>query len=99
MPPPVVVDPSQLARLATAALATASTLDHLAAGVPAGAPDGPAVYGDGGVGPSMATFQSLWTAEARLAADAAQEFADGLRRSADGYRAADDDALRRMRIR
>jgi uncharacterized protein YukE len=98
MPPPLAVDPSQLAQLATAALTTARALEHLAAGVRASAPDGAAVYGDGQVGPSMATFQTLWTAEARLTADAAQEFADGLRQAADSYRAADAAALRRMRI-
>jgi hypothetical protein len=98
MPPPVVVDPWQLTRLATAALTTARALDHLASGAPTSAPDGTAAYGDGQVGPSMIAFQTLWSAEARLAADAAQEFADGLSRAADAYRAADTAAARRMRI-
>src|SRR4051812_37041600 len=92
---PLMVDPVQLSRLAAGALATSDTLDDLASAVRQPEPDGPAVYGDTGAARSLATFQSLWAAEARLAAAASREFAEALRRSADSYLAADDAALRR----
>jgi hypothetical protein len=59
-------------------------------------PDATAAFG--AVGLSVAAFQTLWAAEADMAAAAAGEFADGLRRAADAYHAADEAALRRMRI-
>jgi hypothetical protein len=98
MPPPVVVDPTQLSRLASAARSTADTLADLAAAMATREPDGPAVYGDTGAGPAMLAFQTRWAAEANLASGGAQEFAEALRQSADAYHAADQAALRRLRI-
>lgn len=98
MPPPVVVDPAQLLLLASAARSTADTLADLAASQATREPDGPAVYGDTGAGPAMQAFQARWVAEATLASGGAHEFADALRRSAEAYHAADQAALRRMRL-
>jgi uncharacterized protein YukE len=96
-PPPLKVDPEHLRAIADSTDAVADGVRRVESTVTACAPRGEDVFGTSGVADAFRRFHDRWSAELNVTAGAVSQLADGLRRSAGGYRAADDDAARRFR--
>ena len=96
-PPPLKVDPERLKAIADSTDTVADGAHRAESAVATCAPEGADLFGTSAVTEAFRRFHDRWLAELHTTSGAATQLADGLRRAAGGYRAADDDAARRFR--
>jgi|EndMetStandDraft_5_1072996.scaffolds.fasta_scaffold743059_2 hypothetical protein len=96
-PPPLKVDPERLRAIADSTDAVADGVRRVESTVAACGPQGADLFGTSRVADAFRRFHDRWSAELHVTNGAASQLADGLRRAAGGYRAADDDAAHRFR--